>query len=309
MAKVITVTLNPSIDVTLWVDGVDDDRVNRVQREIRQPGGKGINVSKVLGRAGLPTLAMGVAGVENMLSLTMPLEDEDIKHRFIRSIGSIRENLTLRYDNHTVKINRTGPGCGKEELLKLTRSLNQEIEPGDICMFGGSLPPGVTAGNLVSLANRARDCGAKIVLDSDSVNMEELLQMRPWLITPNIHEFGQLIGYHPSSERDMVDAARDLIRQGVEQVLLSMGAAGLIAINAEEAVQVTVPHVPVRSTVGAGESTLAGFLIACLQDRPLTECARMAAAFGTASVTEEATELAKPDSAEKYYNQVFLTRL
>lgn len=309
MPKVITVTLNPSIDVTLWVDGLDQQKVNRVRKEIRQPGGKGINVARVLARSGTQTLAVGITGVANMQELISGLEAESVTHCFIPSSGGIRENLTLRVGTDTVKINRPGSEITAEELLKLKGVLKEEISSGDICVFGGTIPGGITAGRMQSLVAQIKDCGAKLAVDSESVPLSELYLIKPWLIKPNIHEFCRLVGREITDIGELIMAAKDIISGGVGNILLSMGPDGLLAVTANEAVRARVPPVKVCSTVGAGDSALAGFIAAHMAQMGLEQCVRMAAAYGTASVTAEATGLASGETAMKYYEMISATAL
>ncbi|CZT55294.1 Tagatose-6-phosphate kinase [Eubacteriaceae bacterium CHKCI005] len=309
LPKVLTVTLNPSIDVTLWLDQLDTDMVNRVKRETRQPGGKGINVSRVLTRSSIPTLATGIAGFDNLHAMTYVLGREGVKHRFVRTLGDIRENITLRVGKETIKVNREGLECSQDDLGKLMRILREEIHPGDFCVFGGSLPQGVGFEDVKALAQEAQSVEGIVAIDTDCLTLDQLSEIKPWLIKPNAGEFCRLVQAEPETPEEMLSYGKQVLDCGISVVLLSLGSEGMLGITKDQAILAKVPAVEAQSTVGAGDSSLAGFLAAHIRGLSFDECVRLAAAYGTASVTDQSAELAYPNRAAEYYGRITITQL
>lgn len=290
--NIISVTLNPSIDVTLWTDGMDFDATNRVLEEKREVGGKGINVSRVVRSFGVPNLCLSVAGEDNSSEFAGYLEEESIHYEFLKVQGAVRENLTLRHNDQTIKINRKGPFLSVLMIGALMALIQNRMNPGDIVMFGGSLPENVSVSDYVELMLAVKQAGARIVVDSDLLTLEDYRRVSPWLIKPNIHELRRIVEVRDSSPEAVIDAATVLRDIGVENVLVSLGAAGLVCVNKECAVYAEVPTIEAKSSVGAGDSALAGYMIGVVKEYGVEECVRLAAACGTACAMQDGTTLA-----------------
>jgi 1-phosphofructokinase family hexose kinase len=307
--SIITVTLNPSIDVTLWTDGLDIDNVNRVVRENREAGGKGINVSRVAKSFGAPTICISVAGRENCREFSDLLDSERLEYRLIEIEDAIRENLTIRHGGYTLKINRKGPAAPPTVIDELCSLIQSCIRPGDIAVFAGSIPENIPVEDYIKLILQVKDLGALIAIDSDFLGLEHYARLSPWLIKPNIHELRRIVEPGGESVDDIANAAYELCKNGVENVLVSLGANGLIYLSERTAIRASVPKVEVKSTVGAGDSALAGFAVAFLDNKDIMECVRLAAACGTACVMREGTGLASPELAQKIISKVKAGRI
>ena len=166
---IVTVTLNPSIDVTLWLDGLDPDRVNRVEDEARQAGGKGINVSRVVRSFGLDSLCLAVAGSDNSREFARFLEDDGLRYEMLHVEGAVRENLTLRTGGQTVKLNRRGPSMTTMMIGALMALIRSHVRPGDIVVFAGSLPEHVDIQDYAELILAVKNAGALVAVDSDEL--------------------------------------------------------------------------------------------------------------------------------------------
>lgn len=308
-SNIVTITLNPSIDVTLWVNALDRDAVNRVERERREAGGKGINVSRELSMFGVNNLCIAVAGRANSKEFADYLSESHLDYDLVQASGLVRENLTLRYDEETVKINRPGVELSTLETAVIMQYITRKVRPGDIAVFGGSLPRNMTAQDYVELILSVKNAGASVVIDSDLLTFEQYSRLKPWLIKPNRHELSSIVPLEDDSVPSVRAAAEKLVEAGVENVLVSMGADGLMLVNSEGAIAAHAPHVVVKSTVGAGDSALAGFLIGYVRGNSPEECVRMAAACGTATVTRDGTGLGDVERVETLLAQVSLERL
>lgn len=295
--SVVSITLNPSIDVTLWADGMDPDKANRVERETREVGGKGINVSRVVHSFGLQTLCLSVAGEDNCEEFAQYLEKESLRYEFIKIAGAVRENLTLRWDGQTIKLNRRGPALSAMMIGALMALIRSWVRPGDIVVFAGSLPEHVSVDDYVELILAVKSAGVLIAVDSDELSLENYRRIAPWLIKPNIHELRHISPLKGDSIDDVVDSARTVNTAGAENVLVSLGGHGMVYVSKEATIRAEVPAVEVKSTVGAGDSSLAGYLVGFMKGMAPAECVRLAAACGTASAMQDGTLLAARDTA------------
>lgn len=307
--NIISVTLNPSIDVTLWTDDMDFDATNRVMEEKREVGGKGINVSRVVRSFGLPNLCLTVAGEDNSNEFAGYLEQESIHYELLKIHGAVRENLTLRSGDRTIKVNRKGPFLSVMMIGALMALIQNRMNPGDIVMFGGSLPENVSVSDYVELMLAVKQAGARVVVDSDLLTLDDYRRVSPWLIKPNIHELRRVVPVRDTSPDAVVDAAVLLRDVGVENVLVSLGAQGLICVNRDCAVCATVPAVEVKSTVGAGDSALAGYMTGVVKEYGVEECVRLAAACGTACAMQDGTALATRETTFGLLDQICVERI
>ncbi|MBR7092704.1 MAG: 1-phosphofructokinase family hexose kinase [Clostridia bacterium] len=302
--QVITVTLSPSIDVTLLVDGLDTDKTNRVLGERRDVGGKGINVSRTVNAFGINNACLAVAGEDNRLEFADFLKAVGLRFELLPIPGAVRENLTLRAGKQTIKLNRSGPELSHMMTGALMALILRWVRPGDIVVFAGSLPARFEVQDFVEIVLATKQAGARVALDCDVLRPEHLQLIRPWLIKPNIHELRLLCPQQGEVEAWVAASARQLSQAGVENALISLGGDGMYARIGERAFRITVPAVEVKSTVGAGDSALAGFAVGFIQQRPAEDCCRLAAACGTASVMQEGTKLATREDALRLFEQV-----
>lgn len=226
---IVTVTLNPSIDVTLWLDGLDPDRANRVEAEAREAGGKGINVSRVVRSFGLDSLCLAVAGADNSREFARFLEDAGLRYEMLHVEGAVRENLTLRTGDQTVKLNRRGPSMTTMMIGALMALIRSHIHPGDIVVFAGSLPEHVDVQDYAELILAVKNAGALVAVDSDALKLEDYKMIRPWLIKPNIHEARHILEIKDDSPLAVAEAARKLREIGVENAMISMGGTACSA--------------------------------------------------------------------------------
>ncbi len=301
---VYTVTLNPSIDVTLWTNDLDRDAVNHVLDERREAGGKGINVSRVLRSFGVDNLCVALAGEENFTEFTEFLQRAQLRFELMRVGGAVRENLTIRFADQTVKVNRRGQPLSLIFVSTLMTYLETHIRPNDIVVFAGSLPDNLHVQDFLELMLSAKSAGARVVVDSDRLTVADYERLRPWLIKPNIHELQHIVGETLDSKEAIDRAVATLRNVGVENVLLTLGGDGMSLYSEDGVVHAAAPRVEVKSTVGAGDSALAGFLVAIEKGQSLKECVRLACACGTACAMQDGTGVATAKTAEPLVDQI-----
>lgn len=308
---IATVTLNPSLDKTVAVDGLVVDEANRWTSLRRDPGGKGINVSRVLHELGGETVAYGFIGGIDGNILKHLLEQQGVPSDFTPIKGDIRSNfiITDLKTRRQTRIDAPGPCVSASELESLIDKIIHIKSKPDFIVFAGSVPPGVPDDIYSLLVEGAESYGVKTVLDSDDEWLEEGIKAKPNVIKPNVHEAEELLGTELKTEEDIVQAARALVARGIEVVLISRGKHGLIAANKDEVLKVTSPKVEVRNTVGAGDSAIAGLVLKLSQGDGLEEACRLAAAAGAATAMTPGTELCRREDVERLLPYVKVERL
>ncbi|MDO5079939.1 hexose kinase [Buchananella hordeovulneris] len=305
---ILTVTPNPSEDRTLQLDSalVPGD-VHRVQAVISQPGGKGINVARVLTGAGLEALALLPAAAAD--PIVGGLSEIGLPYVLAPAAGPARLNLTVSSpDGQTTKLN----GAGAPATASTTAALRAEITrrlPGlTWLVLAGSLPPGMDPAWYADVSAEATAAGVKVALDTSDAPLRALAPRlpaaAPHLLKPNTFELAQLTDADPTSLDQAASAgdplpvaqvARRLVDQGVGAVLATLGGAGAVLVTPEGAWFATSPDVEVRSTVGAGDSSLAGYLIAESAAADAPARLRSAVAYGAAAAALPGTGLPTPE--------------
>ena len=258
---IVTVTLNPSLDRTVEVHRLVPGEVQRARATHLHPGGKGVNVTRALlanrvrSRAVLP-----VAGAEGE-QLVELLAAERVDVVIVPVSGRTRSNISIADDAGTVtKINEPGAALTTDDLeLVLTRAL-ADAPPGGWLVLCGSLPPGVPADHYAAMVRRISDAGMRVAVDTSGLPLAHAVASGPDLVKPNAEELAEAVGRPLDSRSDVVAAAQELRAAGVGRVLVSLGAAGAILVDEHGVVAGESFAATPRSTVGAGDAFLAGFL-------------------------------------------------
>ncbi len=308
---IYTVTLNPAVDKTIYVDNFTLDAVNRVSSIRQDAGGKGINVSKTIQQLGGTSTAVAFLGGASGSFITSALDEMDIPVRAFAAEGDTRTNTkVVDLVSHTyTDINEPGAAVTKAMLDDALAILALEINPGDIVVLSGSLPAGAPTKTYATWTRACRKAGARVFLDADGEALVEGLAAKPSLIKPNEVELGRMLGRELADDDSIIAAAQELVDDGIEQVMVSMGGAGAIFVTDKGAYRLHQPAVEVISTVGAGDSVVAALAYAADQNLPLEQAARLSMAVGAATVMQPGTEPAKRDDIDRLLEQVKLTRL
>ncbi|MEG2087716.1 MAG: 1-phosphofructokinase family hexose kinase [Angelakisella sp.] len=289
-SKIITLSLNPAIDVTLWTQTLQPDEDNLVEGEQYDAAGKAMNVSRVLRYYGLDSTALVLAGRHNLYRYEQRLKAEKVNYKLITIDGYIRENLSIVQPDRTVtRLMREGFCVEYETVEEIKTQLTEVVEPNALVVISGKLPRGISPTVLKMICRHITQLGGKISLDTTSLELEDILEIRPWVMKPNYQEFCQLAGRELSSINDMVALGRQINAKGVENCLVSLGPEGILYTSDSGVFRVQVPAVDVISSVGSGDCTLAGFIMSVQQELPLERCLKVAAAFGTAACLTEGT--------------------
>lgn len=260
---ILTVTPNPSLDRTYEVPGLDRGEVVRASGERMDPGGKGVNVSRAVAAAGAPTLAVLPLGGAPGALVAELLDGQGIKVAPVPVEGHTRSNIALaEADGTLTKINAPGPELSAAEAELLLGVVGERSAGADWIACCGSLPRGLEPSWYAELVARAHAAGARIALDTSGPALLAALRERPDVVKPNAEELAEAVGRPLATVGDAVKAAEELRELGAVTVLASLGADGQILVDASGAWFASAPVDAVRSNVGAGDSSLAGFLIA-----------------------------------------------
>jgi len=308
---IATVTLNPSLDRTVTVEELVMDEANRWTSLRRDPGGKGINVSRVIHELGGKTVAYGFIGGIDGETFKHLLQQQGVPFDFTPIKGEIRSNFIIAdlTSCHQTRIDAPGPHIMRHELQKLVQKVKHISPKPDFLVFAGSVPPAVPADIYRQLIDAAKNSGIKTVLDSDNKWLKEGIKAKPNVIKPNVHEAEELLNKPLRSETAIVKALKLLVDRGIEVAVISRGKDGLIAANGEKALKAIPPQVEVRSTVGAGDSTIAGLVLKLNEGLGIDEACRWAVAAGTAATLTPGTELCRREDVEKLLSRVKIKRL
>ncbi len=292
---IYTITLNPAVDHYLETDDLRVDDANRVKAECLYAGGKGIDVSRALRHLGGESMALGFIGGHNGQSMVDMLKREGVTPYFTPISQETRRDViisNLKRGTQTL-LNTPGPCITKEEWLSFLTHLRMLALRGAYVVLGGSLPkglPNVAYRQIITLVQRR---GAKAILDADGPCLKEGLKARPFAVKPNLNELRWVTGRPLRTERQILAAATGLNNLGIQVVMVSLGKRGLVVATRSERVRAIPPSVRVRSTVGAGDSTVAGFIFRHAAGKPLEECVRFATASGTAATLAPGNQLCR----------------
>ncbi|TNU74984.1 1-phosphofructokinase [Miniimonas arenae] len=302
---IVTLTPNPSIDRAYDLDHLLVGEVNRAAAVHVDAGGKGINVSRALHAASIPTravLPVGGPDGELLLALLAQLRVPTVP---VPVEGATRSNITL-VAGDTTKVNAPGPNLDDAARDRLLRAVADAVAPGDVVVAAGSLPAGVAPDLYVRLGGLVRERGAGLVLDTSGPALQQAVAAGGLaLIKPNDEELAELVGRELPTVGDVVTAARELVATGTDRVLVSLGAHGALLVSADGSWWAGGPALVAASTVGAGDTTLAGYLAACTSGHGAdsrTDLAadpahalRTAVAWGRAAVQLPGTAVPTPD--------------
>lgn len=257
---IYTVTFNPSLDYIMNVSEIKHGATNRSDGEIINFGGKGINVSYMLSVLGEPSVALGFVGGFTGEELKRALSVSGITTDFITlDEGITRINVKLN-DGSITEINAAGPSITEKALDELMGKLDS-LTASDTLVLAGSVPKSLPKDIYAKIMSRLENSSVRVVVDAEGKLLVDTLKYRPFLIKPNSDELCAILGYVPKNDDELVAAAKSLQSMGAKNVLVSLGADGALLLDELSAVRrIKAPRIEPKSTVGAGDSMIAGFL-------------------------------------------------
>lgn len=309
--RVLTITMNPSIDKTVSVKKLIPYGLNRVINSRIDIGGKGINVAKVLKSFGMDVTAAGLIAGKWGNFLLNSLKASGFSVEFTETCGEIRTNIKIvdTNVNRTTEINEPGFNVETETIQRFMNKFKTLAEKFDVIVLSGSLPPGVPQNFYSECIAAAKGLGKKTILDADGVPLKEGLKAVPFAVKPNIHELESLNGHIFSNKIEIVNAAKKLLKTGIEIVIVSMGADGAIVASKNEVFKADSWNVQVKSATGSGDSMVASLVYSVLNNYSLFDIAKITTAAGTITASKAGTQICSLNEVLQSLDKVTVTRI
>lgn len=308
ISRIYTLTLSPAYDVHAAAQSVAACHENLATVTSREAGGKGVNISRALRGYGVPNTAVVVLGSENSEDFKRDLEKAGLTCTLLEQPGRIRENLTIHAAAQPeTRISFTGFSVD-EKLLETVKNAMQ-IDGNTVVTFTGRVPEGITMDAVKVFLHQLQEQGAKIVLDSRSFDARDIFDVRPWLIKPNQEEIAMFFGCPVETMEQALEQAGRFAAEGVVNTMVSLGGQGALLITDGQVYLAKPPKVQVRSTIGAGDSSIAGFVAAAMENRNGADRLRWAVAFGTSACLREGTLPPQKEDIDRILEQVTVTQL
>lgn len=307
---ILTVTLNPSIDRRYDVIGFEKGKIFRTKDYQYTPGGKGLNVTRVIKAFNEPVIATGFLGGRSGGFIEEKLDIMGIKHRFVPINGETRSCLAIISDDGSqTEILEGGPSISGEETVKFYELYRELIK--DVCIVcgSGSLPHGIPSETYRNLIVMAKEEGKKFILDTSGEALKEGIKASPFLIKPNKEELENLMGYKIESSSDIIQSGKYLLENDIEIVIISLGKEGAMVFNDGYLYKIKVPEVKVINPVGSGDSMIGGFAASLLRDYDFEFILKVAAACGTANAMESETGKVDMNNMKKVLNEITIEKI
>ncbi|CAI8872869.1 1-phosphofructokinase [Bacillus pseudomycoides] len=301
---IYTVTLNPSIDYVVQAEYFTLGTVNRAEKDMKFPGGKGINVSRVLHRMGIDNTALGFIGGFTGQFIEDVLKSEGVRTNFVHVDGDSRINVKIKGQEET-ELNGQGPVITDEQLGQLMNKI-ENMQAGDYLVLAGSIPASIPKTFYETIAAFGAERHINVIVDASGSALQYVTQNKPFLIKPNHYELGELFGEKLSTVEEIIPYGKKLIEQGVQNVIVSMAGDGALLFTSEGIYEATVPKGTVINSVGAGDSLVAGFVGIYEKTKDVEEAIRYGVATGSA--TAFSADLCTKDKVEELLSQVMITK-
>jgi len=308
---IITLTLNPAVDQTVWVPHLEVAAVNRARQAHLDPAGKGVNVSRMAHRLGWPTIAFGFLAGEVGEIVRQALAAEGVAQQFIPIAGQTRINVTVVDDSShaATSIFCPGPAVEPDHLQQLDAVLQFWLQAGRVLVLAGSLPPGIPEDAYARYIRLAHAQGIRTILDASGEHLRLGVEARPYAIKPNVAEAEELLGRRLPDLDAVVAGAQELAARGIAVVVISMGAQGAICVEGGRVWRATPPEVERQSTVGSGDSFVAGLAVALARGEGVEAGLRLGTAAGAATAATPGTELGSAEAVQALLPQVRVVRV
>lgn len=304
MAGIVTVTLNPTVDLAVETEQVRAEDKLRCSAPQRDPGGGGVNVARAAQRLGADVLAVVPVGGPTGQQLRLLLEEEYLALAAIDVDGETRESWTVEEtsSDDQYRFVLPGPTLSEDEVDACLESAGQHAET--LVVGSGSLPQGVPDDTWARLVRECGEAGHRTIVDTSGAALQAAVEAGVWLIKPNLRELSQLVDRELEDDSQIRSAAEEVLGDGTEVVVVSMGAGGVMLVTADGVDHVRSPTVPIRSRVGAGDSTVAGIAASVLRGDDLPTAARWGVAAGAAAVMTEGSELCRAEDTERLFAEI-----
>jgi 1-phosphofructokinase family hexose kinase len=315
---IITVTLNTAIDKTLSVPNFRLGRRHRTVEQTTMPGGKGVNVARVLKTLGVPVIATGLAGGATGTRIVEQLTELSVLSDFVRIREESRTNTAVidPTTGEQTEINERGPRVSAQECELFVDKLLYLAKGARLCVFAGSLPRDVDIDIYARLLRELRRMGVTTLVDTDGDPLRRAVRAEPDVISPNVLEAEELVGHEFNDDEDRIIAVREMVELGAREAIMGMPDGCFAYMAPEEPngaaclYRVRVPSgaIEPRATVGSGDAFLAGFVASRYTGRPTTECLKFGVACGAESTQHLGAGLVDPERVERLRSEIEVER-
>ena len=305
---ITTVTLNPAIDTRYFIEDFKEGRLFRAEKTIKSPGGKGLNVTKVLKQLDANVVATGILGGKNGEWIQENLKKMNIKEEFYVSSAETRVCIAVLAKHSETEILETGEELTDSDLRAFEKKFMELVEKSDVITMSGSLPKGMEAGyyqKLVELVNRK---GKKVILDTSGKSLLEGVKGKPYLIKPNFDELEFVLGESIDGRDKIKKAVEKLKNLGAQNVLVSLGGEGAVYFG-DETLKITIPKIKINNTVGSGDSSVAGFAKGLDDGLELNEILKLSMACGMSNAQSMETGRVIPEDVKEFMENITIEEL
>ena len=309
--KVVTITMNPVLDASTSAKAIVPAKKNRCKAPVYEPGGGGINVSRALKKLGCESTALFFSGGRNGKILEKLLKDENISCQIVDSAENTRENIMVM-DEKTGEQYRfvmPGPHIREAEWQRVLDMLGELSPTPDYIVASGSLPPGVPDDFYARIARWAKNNDVRMVVDTSGSPLNLAMEEGVYLAKPNLRELGEMLNKKNLTGMQLDEAAREILsKQRTCLLVVSLGAKGALLARQDMLEYVVPPVMPVVSTVGAGDSMVAGIICGCIKGYWPEKAIRYGVAAGTAATMTPGSELCRKSDTDEIFNWLNIDR-
>lgn len=304
---ILTITLNPSIDISYPLEKFEVDTVNRIANPIKTAGGKGLNVTRVLNQLGDKVVASGLLGGKLGEFLESELENSSIKHSFYHIEGETRNCIAILHDGNQTEILEQGPEISEKESNGFLEYFRNIISDFTLVTISGSLPSGLPSNYYVQMLSICEEKNIPVVLDCSGDSLKQVLKSnkKPKAIKPNTEELSQLLGSEITDDiYQLKFSLQNELFEGIEWVIVSLGSKGAFAKHWNNYYKVSIPKIKVKNPVGSGDSTVAGIASAIVGNLDDVELLKKANVLGMLNAQEKLTGYVNLANYQKLADQI-----
>lgn len=312
--KLLTITLNTSVDIAYQLDHFELNQTNRVKNVIKTAGGKGLNVTRVANILGIDHLATGVIGGTTGEFIKRDLEQDHIKHDFYETNIESRQCIAILNGAHQTELLEPGYSITQEDIQSFMKHVNELIQAHDIIAISGSALPGMNVETYQAHIDFAVSHGKKVLLDVNGHTLKDLLnhegQSLPYLIKPNIEELNQLFNVKDyDNHQEIIEALRFPLLSQIPCVMISLGSNGALYKYQHQIYKVNIPKIKAVNAVGSGDSSIAGFSYGLIHKHDVHYVVKSAMAAGIANALEQKTGFLTKENFEYYLAKIKIEQL
>lgn len=307
---ILTVTLNPSIDRRYFVEDFKQDMVFRAKEVQYTPGGKGLNVSRVIRIFKEPVIATGFLGGLSGQFIEEKLEELEIESQFMEIGNNTRSCIAILSNNGSqTEVLEPGPEISKNELDSFYKTYSELMDKCKVVCASGSIPRNTPKEVYKELIKIAKDKNKKFILDTSGEALKEGIKGSPYMIKPNKEELEAIIGHPIEREEELIKGLKTLAKYDIELIVVSLGAKGSIIYYNDGIYKVIVPEIGVINPVGSGDSMVAGVAVGLVKNYDFEKMVKLASACGTANVMEKETGKVDIDNVEKLMEDIIVEKI